>query len=81
VERCAFVVWELSGRDVELRFQSQRFSLAIPEEGEVYAILRFLALTEPIVSGGQEVDWEPEDSSSLRMVFSAGGVDPESLQR
>jgi uncharacterized protein (DUF58 family) len=65
LERCAFVVWELSGRDVEIRFRSQRFSFAVPEEGEVYAILRFLALTEPIAVGA------PAEDDSADIVFRA----------
>lgn len=60
VERCAFVVWELSQRDVEICFRSQRFDFAIPEDGEVYAILRFLALTEPVIGEGP-----PEESADV----------------
>jgi uncharacterized protein (DUF58 family) len=74
IERCAFVVWELSGRDVEVRFRSQRFAFTIPDDGEVYALLRFLALAEPIVtavSPSDEPDPDAEDSSRLRVVFSA----------
>ncbi len=73
VERCAFAVWELSGRDIEIRFRSQRFSFAIPEEGEVYGILRYLALVEPIMGTGpaDEPLEDDGDSSSLRIVFSA----------
>jgi uncharacterized protein (DUF58 family) len=84
VERCAFVVWELSGRDVELRFHSQRFSLAIPEEGEVYVILRFLALAEPMVTSGlpagseKDAELDPDDPASLRIVFSASAAGFES---
>ncbi len=75
VERCAFVVWELSGRDVEVRFRSQRFSMAIPEQGEVYAVLRFLALTEAVI--GSEPDDAVEDDSALQVVFSAASVKNE----
>jgi uncharacterized protein (DUF58 family) len=73
IERCAFVVWELSGRDIEIRFRSQRFAFAIPEEGEVYAILRFLALTEPLVgvAPGIEETFQPSDPSNLRIVITA----------
>lgn len=73
IERCAFVVWELSARDVEVRFRSQRFVFAIPEDGEVYVILRFLALAEPIVTAGPpayEPELDSEDSSSVKIVFS-----------
>jgi uncharacterized protein (DUF58 family) len=79
VERCAFVVWELSGRDIEIRFHSQRFAFAIPEEGEVYAILRFLALTEPMVgvAPGIEESFESSDRSSMRILISAGPASSE----
>jgi uncharacterized protein (DUF58 family) len=72
LERCAFLVWELSGRDVEILFRSQRFDLAVPEEGEVYAILRFLALTEPIVGALAGDAGEPDDPSHVRIVIRAG---------
>jgi uncharacterized protein (DUF58 family) len=74
VERCAFTVWELSGRDIEVRFRSQRFAFALPDDGEVYAILSFLALAEPIVAAGRtgdEQDADSTDSSRLRIVFIA----------
>jgi len=74
VERCAFLVWELSGRDVEILFRSQQFDMAVPEEGEVYGILRFLALTEPIVGEPSENAWEPDDPMNVRIVISAGGT-------
>jgi uncharacterized protein (DUF58 family) len=79
VERCAYVVWELSGRDVEIRFRSHFFSLAIPEEGEVYAILRYLALVEPLTAQGpsiEEMDG-PGDPSNIRIVISAAGASSE----
>jgi hypothetical protein len=69
---------------VELRFHSQRFSLAIPEEGEVYVILRFLALAEPMVTSGlpagseKDAELDPDDPASLRIVFSASAAGFES---
>ena len=75
VESSAFLVWRLAERDAELSFRSQRFSFMLPEDGEVYGILRFLALVEPVMtdSGASGFNqWEqPSDDSNLRIVFSA----------
>jgi uncharacterized protein (DUF58 family) len=72
VENCAFLVWCLAERDVSLLVRSQRFSLALPEEGEVYDLLKFLALVEPLVllKKGEQIGI-PVDASNLKIVFSA----------
>jgi uncharacterized protein (DUF58 family) len=72
VENCAFLVWRLCQRDAKLWVRSQRFALALPEEGEVYTVLRFLALVQPLVllhPHDQAVDG-PVDASNLQIVFS-----------
>ena len=56
-------------------FRSQRFALALPEEGEIYDVLRFLALVEPLVmADGIGGDDQPADfplgESNLHVVFS-----------
>jgi len=61
VENCAFVVWELGARGASMWLRSQRFSMDFPEEGEVYDLLKFLALVEPMVrltAAGVEEDEE-----------------------
>jgi uncharacterized protein (DUF58 family) len=80
VERCAFVVWHLAESDAEIWFRSQRYAVAMPEEGEVYAILRFLALTEPLVSLSAETEEAefPLDPGSARLAFSDR---PEEFER
>jgi uncharacterized protein (DUF58 family) len=72
VENCAFLIWRLAERDVSLLVRSQRFSLALPEEGEVYDLLKFLALVEPLVllKKGEQIE-VPVDASNLKIVFSA----------
>jgi uncharacterized protein (DUF58 family) len=72
VERCAYLAWRIAEPGTRLRFRSQRFSLALPEEGDVYDMLRFLSLVEPIVvfAGNQEAE-PPLDDSNLQIVFSA----------
>jgi uncharacterized protein (DUF58 family) len=72
VENCAFVVWRLADNDARMWVRSQRFALAIPEEGDVYEVLKFLALVEPAVMAGpgDELE-EPADPMNLQIVFSA----------
>ena len=69
VENCAWVAWQLADRDARLWFRSQRFALAIPEEGEIYDLLKYLALVEPLL--GNELPGEfVFDDPNLHVVFS-----------
>jgi uncharacterized protein (DUF58 family) len=69
VEDCAFVVWGLADRDVRVSFRSGDFVVAVPAEGEVYDLLRFLAEVQPVMAAdGDQVGVVPEDSN-LRVVF------------
>lgn len=76
VENCAFVVWGLAERDARIWFRSQRFVVALPEEGDVYDVLKFLALVEPKIVAPESIaeDRSEElnfDESNVRVVFSA----------
>jgi uncharacterized protein (DUF58 family) len=75
VENCAFFVWELADRDARMWVRSQRYALALPEEGEIYDLLKFLALVEPLVllkqSEEDRVTEDPVDAANLQIVFSA----------
>ena len=73
VENCAFVVWELAERDAPIDFHSQRFTLMLPDDGDVYDLLRFLALVEPIIGARSQLREEeevPPAQSSLHVAFS-----------
>jgi len=70
VESCAFLAWTLADRDVEVRFGAQLFSLAVPAEGDIYTVLRYLALMEPI-AGNEEATNLPDEGGGARIVFSA----------
>jgi hypothetical protein len=48
VDYCAFLVWRLGQKDLRVRFVTQQFDRTVPEEADVYAILRYLALVTPI---------------------------------
>lgn len=68
VDCCAFLVWRVAERGARVRFRTQDCDISIPEMGDVYAILRFLAL----VSGAQgkpPIAAQEEDSSQV--VFTA----------
>jgi uncharacterized protein (DUF58 family) len=77
VENFAFLAWELcerGERDARLWFRSQGFALALPEEGEIYDLLKFLALVEPLPllypRGADQSVEDPVDAANLQVVFS-----------
>jgi hypothetical protein len=63
------VVWSLSQAEVEFSLRSQRFSVQVPEQGDVWTALRFLALAEPIMTGAAGPD-APFDPETVHVVFS-----------
>ncbi len=72
IERCAFLVWSLADRDIPICFRSQRFEFLFPDEGDIYCILRFLSLVEPLVASGDDREPElPVDDSNPQIIFSA----------
>jgi uncharacterized protein (DUF58 family) len=76
VEDCAFVVWELAERETGIWMRSQRFAKALPEEGDVFDLMRFLALVEPMVLdkvGDSGVD-EAVNPANVQIVFSVGSA-------
>ena len=44
VDCCAFVAWRLAGKAVGVHFRTQEFDFRLPEEGDIYTILKYLAL-------------------------------------
>jgi uncharacterized protein (DUF58 family) len=72
VDACAFLVWRMAGRGARVRFATQEFDVSIPEGGDVYAILRYLATVAP---GRRKPTISPLDESSCQIVFTAAGAD------
>lgn len=70
VEDCAFAVWELAEREARIWMRSQRFAMALPEEGDVYDLMKFLALVEPMVTDDISAVDEPVDPANPQVVFS-----------
>ncbi|HVY93313.1 MAG TPA: DUF58 domain-containing protein, partial [Bryobacteraceae bacterium] len=50
VDCAAFLCYRLNLRGARLRFHTQEFSVAVPSEGNIYTILRYLALVTPRAS-------------------------------
>jgi uncharacterized protein (DUF58 family) len=73
VDCAAFIVWNVIQKEARVRFRSQEFDISIPAEGDVYTILKYLALVspKPATSLG-----DPGDEDSYAVVFTTR---PESL--
>jgi uncharacterized protein (DUF58 family) len=73
VDRCAFLTWNISQRGSRVRFCTQEVDVQIPEEADVYAILRYLATVSPRRGKPLAPSSEP---NVFQIVFSAS---PEGL--
>jgi uncharacterized protein (DUF58 family) len=67
VEATAFLVWNLAARSVRLCFQTQPHSIRVPEEGDVYTILKYLAEVVPTRGECAPV---PDDRYGFQVVVS-----------
>jgi uncharacterized protein (DUF58 family) len=69
VDCCASLVWRLTRNAVgRLHFTSQDFSARVPEETEVYTILKYLALVAPVTGKAPP---PPDDQDSIQILFTA----------
>ncbi len=71
VEGCAFLAWSLSQRGAGIRLTTQTVDLQTPSDGDVYTILKYLALVEPIAPGSSNssLPHAHEDVSPLAVLF------------
>jgi uncharacterized protein (DUF58 family) len=68
IECCAYLAWTFSGRGARLRFRTQEFDVSTPLEGDVYAILKNLALVQPR-RGCSRLD--PVEDDAVQLLFTA----------
>ena len=47
VDCAAFLAFRLAERGAQVRFRTQEFDVSLPEEGDIYTILKYLALVIP----------------------------------
>jgi uncharacterized protein (DUF58 family) len=68
VDRCAFLAWNLSQRGSRIRFCSQDVDWQLPEEADVYTILKYLAIVS--ARPGRRLV-ASQDRNVFQIVFSA----------
>ena len=68
VDCCAFLAWRLSSQGASIHFRSNGFQFRQPEDGDIYAILKYLALITPQSVNTPEA---PLDETSYKIVFTA----------
>ena len=82
VDCCAFLAWQLALKGTRLRFCTQQIDIRLPEAGDVYTILKYLATVVPARGTLPAI---LDDENSFQVVFSphperlveAGLVRPE----
>jgi len=67
IDCCAFLCWRLAARDTAIHFRSQGFELRHPIDGDIYTILKYLALVNP--QRGKALE-PPLEESSYQIVFT-----------
>ncbi len=68
IECCAYLIVHLSQRGARIRMRTQNFDASIPEQGDVYTILKYLALVAPLPGRPPVV---PDDDKSFALVFTS----------
>ncbi len=74
VDAAAYLAWSFAQRGARLRFATQLFDARVPEDGDVYTILKYLALAAPVHGKAVPV---PDDQYAFHVVVSRA---PERLQ-
>lgn len=67
VQYCAFLCWQLSSRGTAIHFRSQGFFFRQPLDGDIYTILKYLALVYPQRANFSEA---PTEESTYKVVFT-----------
>lgn len=65
---CAFLAWRMAAKGTAIRFRAQGFGFRLPEEGDIYTILKYLALVYCLPGKPPE---PPIDDSAFQIVFSS----------
>jgi uncharacterized protein (DUF58 family) len=64
---CAFLAWRLSTQGASIHFRSNGYEFRQPEDGDIYTILKYLALVYPQRAGAPE---GPLNEASFKIVFT-----------
>ena len=67
IDCCAFLAWRLADQGASVHFRSNGFEIRQPEEGDIYTILKYLALVYAQSANAPEA---PLDENSYKIVFT-----------
>lgn len=76
VDCCAFLAYRLSLRGAEIRLRTQELDMRLPEHGDIYALLKYLALVSPMRG---KPPAPPDDKDSFEIVLTARPARMEAL--
>jgi len=68
VDCCAFLAYRLTEAGARVRFRTQELDFTIPDDGDIYAVLRYLALVS-IAAG--KMPGSPDSPVDFQIVFTA----------
>lgn len=68
VDCSAFLAFQLAERGTEVRLCTQEFDVRVPEEGDVYTILKYLALVSPMRG---RTPAAPDDLSCFHLILTS----------
>jgi hypothetical protein len=68
IECASFLAYQFSLGETRVRLKTQEFDVTLPEPGDIYTILKYLALVSPMRGKPPE---GPDETGSFQIVFSA----------
>ena len=68
IECTAFLAYQFSRGETQVRLKTQEFDVTLPEPGDIYTILKYLALVSPLRGKPPQ---GPDESGSFQIVFTA----------
>jgi hypothetical protein len=76
VDCCAFLSYRLAAHGIQIRLRTQELDLAVPDKGDIYTLLKYLALVSPM-HGRPAIP--PDDVESFQIVLTARPTRLESI--
>jgi hypothetical protein len=67
VDCCAFLAWNMAQNQRRIRFRTQTADIQVPGDGDIYTILKYLALVTP--SRGKALP-SSNDRNTFQVVFT-----------
>jgi uncharacterized protein (DUF58 family) len=68
VDCAAFLAFQLTERGTEVRLRTQEFDVSVPEEGDVYTILKYLAFVSPMRGKAPAA---PDDLTCYQLILTS----------